>query len=87
VDDRRIDAKARIATACAVLSVLVFTSPVVGIYFGAMGSIYTLSCLIDESAGCRTRRVALVAGSISLLAILVGVIALITAPPAVYGGE
>jgi hypothetical protein len=80
VEDRHIDARARIATGCAVLSLLVVASPLVGIYFGAMGSIFASSCLIDDPAGPRTRRVALVAGLISLLVLIAGLIVLLMRP-------
>jgi hypothetical protein len=80
VEDRRIEARARIATGCAVLSLLVVASPLVGIYFGAMGSIFAGSCLLDGPAGPRSRRVALAAGLISLFALVAGLMVLLSRP-------
>jgi hypothetical protein len=84
VEDRRIDARARIATGCAALSLLVVANTLVGIYFGAMGSIFASSCLVDYPAGPRTRRVALAALLVSLVVIVAAVVVLYRRP---VGGE
>jgi NADH:ubiquinone oxidoreductase subunit 6 (subunit J) len=87
VEDRRIDGRACIAAGCAVLSPLVVATTLVGIYFGAVGSIFATSCLVDYPAGPRARRVALVAGLISLFVLVAGLIVLLTRPKGdVYHG-
>lgn len=67
---------------CAVLSLLVVASPGAGVFFGLMGSILASASVIavDEPAGPRTRRVALIAGLISGLVLADGVIVLLTTP-------
>jgi hypothetical protein len=84
VEDRRIDARARIATAFAVLSLSVVISAGLGLFLGAFGTVFATSCLLEDGVGRRSRRLALAALLVSLVVIVAAVVVLYRRP---VGGE
>ncbi len=73
--DPHLDGRARFALGCGVLSLLVFASFAVGVVFAAAALIFAGASVIavdeGEPAAPRTRRVALIAGLLTLPALAV----------------
>jgi hypothetical protein len=80
VEDPHLDGRTRLALACGVASLLVFASPALGIFFGAWAWIFGGASVIavDEPAGPRTRRPALIAALVTLPALVRLVILVVT---------
>jgi hypothetical protein len=82
VEDRHLDGRARFALACGIASLLVvFASSELGIFFGAFALIFAGASVIavEDPPGPRTRRVALVAGFLTLPSLVILVILILTA--------
>jgi hypothetical protein len=79
-EDRHFDGRARFAVGCGVASLLVFASFAIGILFGATALIFAGASVIavDDPASPRTRRAALLAGLLTLPALAVLVLRLLS---------
>ena len=80
-EDRHFDGRARFGMGCAIVSLLVFASPAIGIFAGAFAWIFAGASVIavDEPASPRTRQAALLTALLTIPALVVLVSLLVTA--------
>jgi hypothetical protein len=76
----RLDGRAGFAFGCALASLLVFLDPAAGVFFGLLGTTFAGASIVatDGAPTARTRRVALLAGVISVAALTVGTLGVIS---------
>jgi hypothetical protein len=84
VENRRIDARVRVAAVLDILAFSIVLSTGLGLFLGAFGAVFAISCLLDGAAGRRDRLLALAALLVSFAVVVAAVVVLSRRP---VGGE
>jgi len=81
-EEDHLDGRARFALGCAALSLLALVDFGLGFFFALLGAIFAGASVIavDEPAGPRTRRFALVAGLICAIVLALTLVLILRAP-------